>query len=133
MEVREGMSKVVLSVGPGHTLREAARRMTDSRVGAAIVVNDDGQGPGIVSERDILHAIGGGQDPDAELVADHMSESVITADPGWSLERAATEMATRHIRHLLIVEGGEMVGVLSMRDVMRVWSTAGATSTVGGI
>jgi CBS domain-containing protein len=130
MEVREGMSAVVLTVGPGHTLREAARKMAEKRVGAAIVVDEDAPGPGIISGRDVLISVGQGQDPDAERVADHMSDSVITANPEWSLERAAADMANRGVRHLVIVEGPEVVGVLSMRDIMRVWTSAGATSAM---
>jgi CBS domain-containing protein len=57
-----------------------------------------------------------------------MSDTVITAAPDWSLERAAAEMARRGIRHLVIVEGGQLAGVLSMRDIMRVWTSEGATS-----
>jgi CBS domain-containing protein len=130
MEVREGMSEVVLTVGPGHTLRDAARMMTEKRVGAAIVVDEEAPGPGIISERDVLVSIGRGEDPDAERVGAHMSSSVITAAPDWSLERAASDMAARGIRHLVIVEGGEISGVLSMRDIMRVWTSAGATSSM---
>jgi len=128
MEVREGMSSVVLTVGPGHTLREAAKRMTDKGVGAAVVIDDEAQGPRVVSERDVLISVGRGEDPDAERVGDHMSDTVISAAPDWSLERAAAEMARRHIRHLVVVEGGELVGVLSIRDIIRVWTSAGATS-----
>jgi CBS domain-containing protein len=130
MEVREGMSEVVLTVGPHHTLREAAAMMTEKRVGAAIVIDNESPGPRIVSERDVLVSIGKGQDPDIERVADHMSDTVITAAPDWSLERAAAEMARRHIRHLVVVQDGEAVGVVSMRDVMRVWTTEGATSSM---
>lgn len=128
MEVREGMSQVVLTLGPGHTLREAARQMAQRGVGAAVVLDDDAPGPGIISERDILLSVGNGEDPDQECVSDHMSGSVITAAPDWSLERAASEMASRKIRHLVIVERGELIGVLSMRDIMRVWVSEGATS-----
>jgi CBS domain-containing protein len=128
MEVREGMSSVVLTVGPGHTLREAARRMTERSVGAAVVIDEQAPGPGIVSERDILNSLGRGDDPDAERVGDHMSDSVISAAPGWSLERAAVEMARRHIRHLVVVDGSELIGILSMRDIVRVWTSEGATS-----
>jgi signal-transduction protein with cAMP-binding, CBS, and nucleotidyltransferase domain len=128
MEVREGMSGVVLTLGPGHKLRDAAVKMTERGVGAAIVIDEEEPGPRIISERDILNSLGRGEDPDSELVADHMSETVITAAPEWSLERAAAEMSKRHIRHLVVVEGGEAVGVLSMRDIMRVWTTEGATS-----
>jgi CBS domain-containing protein len=130
MEVREGMSNVVLTIGPGHTLREAARMMTEKGVGAAIILDEEAPGPAIISERDVLVSIGKGEDPDTECVADHMSASVITAPPDWSLERAASEMASRGIRHLVIVDGGELAGVLSMRDIMRVWTSAGATSAM---
>jgi CBS domain-containing protein len=128
MEVREGMSSVVLTVGPGHTLREAARRMTERSVGAAVVIDEQAPGPRIVSERDILNSLGRGEDPDSERVGDHMSDSVIAAAPGWSLERAAVEMARRHIRHLVVIDRSELVGILSMRDIVRVWTTEGATS-----
>ncbi len=130
MEVREGMSKVVLTVGPGHTLREAARMMTEKGVGAAIVIDEEAPGPGIISERDVLVSIGRGEDPDGERVGDHMSGSVITAAPDWSLERAAADMAARGIRHLVICEDSDLVGVLSMRDIMRVWTSDGATSAM---
>jgi signal-transduction protein with cAMP-binding, CBS, and nucleotidyltransferase domain len=122
------MSGVVLTIGPGHKLREAAQKMTERSVGAALVIDEEAPGPRIISERDILVSIGRGEDPDAELVSDHMTETVITAAPDWSLERAAAEMSKRHIRHLVVVDGGEAVGVLSMRDIMRVWTSEGATS-----
>jgi len=128
MYVRDGMSGVVLTLGPEHSLREAARRMSDRSVGAAVVLDEELPGPGIVSERDILRSIGAGEDPDTELVRDHMSDTVIAASPSWSLERAAAEMSRRHIRHLVVTEGGGVVGVLSMRDIMRVWTSDGATS-----
>jgi CBS domain-containing protein len=128
MEVRHGMSSVVLTVGPGHSLREAARMMTERGVGAAVVLDEESPGPGVVSERDILNSIGRGEDPDSERVGDHMSDTVISAAPDWSLERAAVEMSHRHIRHLVVVEQGELVGVLSMRDIVRCWTAEGATS-----
>ncbi len=130
MEVREGMSDLVLTVGLGHTLRDAARMMSERRVGAAVVIDEESPGPRIISERDVLVSVGRGEDPDEERVADHMSDSVITASPDWSLERAASEMASRRIRHLVIVEGAEVVGMLSMRDIMRVWTQEGATSAM---
>ena len=63
MQVREGMSGVVLTVGPGHTLREVAKRMSERAVGAAVVLDEELPGPGIVSERDILRSIGRGRGP----------------------------------------------------------------------
>jgi signal-transduction protein with cAMP-binding, CBS, and nucleotidyltransferase domain len=128
MQVREGMSELVLTLGPGHTLRDAARRMTEKGVGAAVVIDEELPHPAIVSERDILNAIGNGQDPDSELVREHMSDTVIAAAPDWSLERAAMEMSRRHIRHLVVIDRGEIAGILSMRDIMRVWTSEGATS-----
>jgi len=128
MRVSVGMSEVVLRVGPGHTLRDAASRMVSHGVGAAIVEDDNWPVPRIITERDILKALGTGLDVDSEKVGDHMSESVITASPEWSLERAAMEMSRRNIRHLAIYRDGELVGVLSMRDIMRVWTSDGATS-----
>jgi signal-transduction protein with cAMP-binding, CBS, and nucleotidyltransferase domain len=130
MEVREGMSSVVLTLGSGHSLREAARRMTEKGVGAAVVLDEESPGPRIISERDILNSLGRGEDPDSEKVADHMSDTLIAAAPGWSLERAAMEMAKRHIRHLVVVEAGDLVGILSIRDIVRVWTSEGATSAM---
>jgi CBS domain-containing protein len=128
MQVKEGMSPVVLTVGPGHTLREAAAKMVEKKTGAAIVIDEELPAPGIITERDLLQAVGNDQDPDSERVADHMSDSVISATPDWSLERAASEMSRRGIRHLVVYDGPELVGVLSMRDIVRVWTSEGATS-----
>lgn len=128
MQVSEGMSEVSVTVGPSHTLREAARRMVERGTGAALV--EDGESPtqGIVTERDLLNSIGAGEDPDAERVADHMTESVIVAAPDWSLERAAAEMSRRGVRHLVVIEDANVVGILSMRDIVKCWTTDGATS-----
>src|SRR6185503_11005006 len=128
MEVREGMSNVVRTVGPSHTLRDAAERMVEKGVGAAVVIDDEYPGPRIISERDILNSVGRGENPDSESVGEHMSDTLIAAAPDWSLERAAMEMAKRHIRHLVVIESGELVGILSMRDIVRVWTSEGATS-----
>jgi CBS domain-containing protein len=128
MEVREGMSRVVLTVGPSHTLREAATLMTKRSVGAAVVVDDEYPGPRIISERDLLNSLGAGEDPDSERVRDHLCDTLIAAAPDWSLERAAMEMSGRHIRHLVVIDAGELVGILSMRDIVRVWTSEGATS-----
>ncbi|HET6571948.1 MAG TPA: CBS domain-containing protein [Solirubrobacterales bacterium] len=128
MQVRDGMSEVVLTLGTSHTLREAAAKMSERRIGAALV-NDDGQPvPCIVTERDILNSLGRGEDPDSELVSAHMSEGVVSAAPEWSLERAAAEMSTRGIRHLVVFEDGDVIGMLSMRDIVRCWTATGATS-----
>src|SRR3712207_6027858 len=68
MQVRDAMSTVVLTVGPGHTLRQAAKQMAERKVGAAVVVDPEEPAPGIITERDVLQSIGSGQDPDTEQV-----------------------------------------------------------------
>ena len=130
MQVCEGMSSVVLTVGPDHTLREASRQMAKRGVGAAVVIDPDQPGPGIFTERDLLTALGEGQDPDEERVCEHLSENLTFASPEWSLERAAEEMVKGGFRHLVVVDGGEIAGVLSMRDIVRCWTEAGATADV---
>lgn len=130
MLVRDGMSEVVLSVGPGHTLREAAVAMCDRRVGAAVVLDPEAHGPGVITERDILRSVGAGEDPDRERVADHLTAQLTFAAPDWSLEQAAATMVRGGFRHLVVVEGAEMAGVLSMRDIVRVWTGDGASCEV---
>ncbi|MBA2545754.1 MAG: CBS domain-containing protein [Solirubrobacterales bacterium] len=130
MEVRDGMSSVVLALGPDHTLRQASAKMTEKGTGAALVFDDESPAPRIITERDVLNAVGNGVDPDEAKVADHMSDSVISAPPDWSLERAAQEMVKIGIRHLVVVENGELAGVLSMRDIVRCWTQVGATSSM---
>jgi CBS domain-containing protein len=122
------MSTTVLTVGPSHTLREAARLMSQRKVGAAIVLDPDAPGPAIITERDILEAMGADQDPDTELVAEHLTNSLVFASPDWSLEEAAAAMVRGNFRHLVVVDGGEVLGVLSMRDIVRCWTEDGATS-----
>jgi CBS domain-containing protein len=119
---------VVLTVNPGHSLRDAARAMAERGVGAAVVMDPEQPGPGIVTERDILQSIGEGQNPDTERVSDHLSSDLTFASPDWSLERAAEAMVRGGFRHLVVVDGGEMIGVLSMRDIVRCWVSDGATS-----
>lgn len=126
--MRDGMSEVVLTVGPAHTLREAARMMVAKGTGAALVSDDEMPVPCIVTERDILNSLGQGEDPDRERVSEHMSEGVVAAAPDWSLEHAASEMSTRSIRHLVVFEDGGPIGILSMRDIVRCWTASGSTS-----
>jgi CBS domain-containing protein len=124
------MSGVVLTVGPGHTLRQAAKLMAARKVGAAVVIDPEGEGPGIVTERDLLTSIADGQDPDTELVGDHLTADLVFATPAWSLEQAAAAMVRGGFRHLVVVDGGETVGVLSVRDIVRCWTDDGAICEV---
>jgi CBS domain-containing protein len=130
MQVRDGMSPTVLTVGPSHSLREAATHMTERNVGAAVVHDPDLPGPGIITERDVLRSVGAGQSPDDERVGDHMSSDLVFATPEWSLEEAAAAMAHGGFRHLIVMDHGEVAGVLSVRDIIRCWSQDGATSVI---
>jgi CBS domain-containing protein len=121
MQVSEGMSPTVLTVGPDHTLRAVAQLMSRRLVGA---------GPGIITERDILRSVGAGEDPEKELVAAHLTSDVVYAAPDWSLEEAAAAMVQGGFRHLIVVERGETVGILSVRDVVRCWTDDGAICPV---
>jgi CBS domain-containing protein len=128
MLVRDAMTKVVLTVGPDHTLRHTARLMTARRVGSAIVVDPDGSGTGIITERDILTAIGSGLDPDVARTGDHLTWDVVYAAPTWTVEEAAAAMVRGGFRHLVVLDGSEVLGVISVRDVVRVWSRERVTA-----
>jgi CBS domain-containing protein len=130
MQVREGMSKVVLTVGPGLSLHQAAEQMAARRVGAAVVLDPESAGFGILTERDILESVGQGQDPDRERVGDHMTDDPLFAAPEWSLEEAAVAMVRGGFRHIIVIEGAEIAGVLSMRDIVRCWTDDGASCEV---
>ena len=126
MKVREGMNKVVLTVGPGHTLREAAAQMTARKVGAAVVMDPEAPGLGIITERDLMISIGNGENPDSEMVSDHLTANLVYATPEWSLEQAAVAMVRGGFRHLVVVDAGEIAGILSVRDIVRIWTADGA-------
>ena len=116
MRVRDVASSGVVVVGPEHSVGEAARMMSRHHVGSA-VVTDAEQLAGILTERDVLKVVAQGADPEATKVADRMTRDVVTVGPDWDLVEAADEMAKRRIRHLVVFEGGQLLGVLSVRDV----------------
>ena len=127
MTVRDGMNEIVVTVGPDHTLREVARRMTERNVGAAVVMDSEGSGPGIITERDILRSNGRGEDVDAERVADHLAAGVIYAYADWPLGTAAEKMTAGGFRHVIVLdESGDAVAILSMRDIVRCWTSGEA-------
>jgi CBS domain-containing protein len=122
MQVRDAMSSDVLTVGPNHTLRDAARRMSARKVGAVVVMDPDHDQPGILTERDILDAVGRDQDVDVEMVHDHLTNDIVVAAPDWPLEKASAAMVAGGFRHLVVCQGSEVVGMLSVRDIVRVSS-----------
>jgi CBS domain-containing protein len=130
MRVRDAMSSQVLMVGPEHTLRQAAQMMATRRIGSAIVIDPDSEGVGIMTERDVLNAIGAGLDPDVERTAGHLTWDVVYAGPEWTLEEAAVAMARGGFRHLVVLEESEVLGVISVRDIMRAWAQQRTAATV---
>ncbi|MEV4507900.1 CBS domain-containing protein [Dactylosporangium sp. NPDC049525] len=121
MQVHEAMSTAVVQLGPDHTLRQAAQLMSRRQVGSAIVVDPDGSGVGIITERDILKAIGADLNPDVERTAEHITWEVVYASPSWTIEEAASAMVRGGFRHLVVLDGDDVLGVISVRDVLRVW------------
>jgi CBS domain-containing protein len=122
MQVRDAMSSAVLLVGPEHTIRQVAGQMSHRGVGSAVVHDPDSSGIGIMTERDVLHVIGRGLDPDVERAGDHLTWDVVYASPDWTLEQSAQAMLRGGFRHLVVLDEGEVLGVISVRDVLRVWA-----------
>jgi CBS domain-containing protein len=120
MRVKDAMSPISAIVGPQHTLQQAAKRMVQHRTGAAVVLDGSLPGPAVVTERDLLRAVAAGRDPASAYVEDHMTGEVVTAAPDWPIPEAASVMVKHGVRHVLVFEGSELVGILSMRDVVRV-------------
>ena len=117
-DARTHMSRDLLTVDPSQSITEVAKRMVAKDVGAVLVFDDDGL-CGILTERDVLRAVADGID-DSTLVRDRMTASPETLDADDTTEHAATLMIHGGFRHLPVVEQGKVVGVLSIRDLMRV-------------
>ncbi|MYT31584.1 MULTISPECIES: CBS domain-containing protein [unclassified Streptomyces] len=122
MLVKDAMSTMVLTIGPAHTLRQAARLMAARRIGAAVVLDSDTYGIGILTERDILDSLGAGENPDRETAQSHTTTDVVFATPNWTLDEAAGAMVRGGFRHLVVLDDREPVGIVSVRDIMRCWS-----------
>jgi CBS domain-containing protein len=121
VKVRDAMTEHVLTITPGRTLRDAARFMTDHTVGAAVIMDPEQPGPGIITERDIVRSLGSGEDPDSATVGEHLTSRATFADAEWDLQEAADAMDRGGFRHLVVVQGADVVGIISMRDLIRVW------------
>jgi CBS domain-containing protein len=115
--LRDVAIRHLVTVGPRTTLRRAAKVMTDRGVGAAVVIHNE-RVAGIVTERDILHAIAGNDDVDETLVERVMTPQVVSGAPGWDILRAVSTMTEGGFRHLLVMEMDDPVGIVSLRDLM---------------
>jgi len=119
MKVSEIMTKAVVSDSADDTLKQAAAKMREQQTGSILVMEDQ-KLLGIFTERDLLKAIATGQDPDAVRLKDVMTTDVITTTPGASLHEASELMASRWIRHLPVVDGDRVLGLISQRDLVGV-------------
>ena len=124
MQVRDVMTQATVTESQQDSLRSAAERMWRQQTGS-LLITEGGQLTGIITERDLLRAIALGADPDKTSVDDAMTVEVYTVPPDVQLQDAAREMAARWIRHLPVVEDGQLLGVVSMRDVTGVFAAMG--------
>jgi CBS domain-containing protein len=115
---RNYMSRSLLTVEPGLGLKAVAERMVDKDVGAVLVI-EHGRLVGILTERDILRAVAGGITDDT-LVSDWMTRDPETMEPDETTQTAAVLMIHGGFRHMPIVDCDEVVGMLSIRDLMRI-------------
>jgi len=120
--VGDAMSREVLTLGPGHTLREVSQALAKAKVGSAVVHDTDGSGIGIITERDILRAVANNDDLDAETARDHQTTDVVFATPTWTLVEASDAMRRGGFRHLVVLDGGEVIGIISVRDIVKAWA-----------
>ncbi len=117
MEVRQLIRRTAVTVLGTSTIGEVARKMRDSGIGSLVVILNDSP-RGIVSERDIVTAFADGESPEASLV-DVISLAPLTARPDSTVEEVARIMQTNNVRHIpLVAEGGELVGLVSVKDVL---------------
>ncbi len=119
MNIQDVMNTELLTIAPENTLREAAQRMSERNVGAALLLDAAiGSYLGIITERDLLNAIAAGDDPDVRRVADSATSNIVTVSADASLEQAAQKMIKGGFRHLLVVTNGDAIGIISMRDLV---------------
>ncbi len=119
MTIQDVMNTELLTIAPETTLREAAQRMSERNVGAALLLDAAiGSYLGIFTERDLLNAIAAGHDPDAQRAGDSATSDIVTLPADASLEQAAEKMVKGGFRHLLVVANGDAIGIVSMRDLV---------------
>lgn len=110
----------VITAAAEDTIEDAARILTAKNIGAVVILDENGMPAGVLSERDITAAIG--RDGALALtmrVSDCMSREVLLCQPADSLDVLMGSMTDRRIRHLPVVEGGRLLGVVSIGDVVK--------------
>ena len=121
MLVKDVMTEAAVTESATDTLRSAAERMWREQTGSLLIV-EDGRLAGIITERDILRAVALGAELATATVDEAMTSEVFTVPPDMPLPDAAREMAARWIRHLPVLAGGQLFGIVSMRDVTGIFA-----------
>lgn len=124
MKVSDAMTTAVVTIGPSHSLREASSVMTERNIGSVVVHDPEADGPGILTERDIVRAVAKGVDLDDSPASDYLTKDSAYGSPSWSLDEATEAMRRSGFRHLVVVEGSDVVGIISMRDVVKAWGNS---------
>ena len=118
LTVRDVMTTEVITIDESASVREAARLMSEKNVGCLVVLRG-GEPVGIITERDILvRVVAEGKDPDAVRVGWVMSSPIIKGSPDMTIEEAARLMTNKRIKKLPIFEGGRMVGIITLTDIV---------------
>jgi len=117
MQIRELVGGETLFVDPNTTMRKAAQDMDLAGVGS-VAVESDGALEGILTERDVLHAVSRSADLDTDHVRDWMTDYPDAISPEMNVEEAANWMLATGYRHLPIVDGGVVIGMVSIKDVL---------------
>jgi len=115
--LRDVAIRHLLTIEPGDSLQHAAKAMTDRGVGSAVVMHKE-KVAGIITERDILHAVAAKTSLEDTKVDDVMTKDPVAGEPGWELTRAVTTMTRGGFRHLLVKEMDDPIGIVSLRDLM---------------
>jgi len=119
-KIRDIMSAPVVSATAAETIAVAAGRMREAKVGAVVVVDGDGRATGILTERDMLRFAAAGSDASTAKVSEWMTAEPDTVDPDATARDAFARLSEHGYRHIPVVEGGRLVGIVSMRDLMRI-------------
>ncbi len=118
--ILKGKDNNVISVEPSATVLEIAEIISARRIGAVLVLGDDGSVAGIVSERDVVKAVATQRDKLLTLRADDlMTRHVTTATPETTVDEAMEIMDHGYFRHLPVLDQGKLVGIISIRDLVK--------------
>jgi CBS domain-containing protein len=126
MQVRDIMHADVKTTAPTDTFDQVAHVLRENGISSVVVI-EDGKLAGIVTERDLVNLVADGRDPRTTKVADRMTKDLDTVDPKTDIAEAADHMARLKIRHLPVLQDGELAGIISIRDLTN-WAVRELTS-----